>query len=86
MNGVSFESNCKVLDFGCGCASQLKYFTENHPNAKYFGTDIDPSSVEWVAKNYPNVSASVNAPDNKLNFDDNTMDPNLHCFNFFSFQ
>lgn len=74
MNGVSFDSNCKVLDFGCGCASQLKYFTENHPNAKYFGTDIDPSSVEWVAKNYPNVSASVNAPDNKLSFDDNTMD------------
>ncbi len=74
MNGVSFESNCKVLDFGCGCASQLKYFTGNHPNAKYFGTDIDPSSVEWVAKNYPNVSVSVNAPDNKLDFEDNTMD------------
>lgn len=74
MHGVNFEKNCNVLDFGCGCASQLKYFTENHPNAKYFGTDIDPSSIEWVANNYPNVSAFVNKPDSKLDFSDNTFD------------
>jgi SAM-dependent methyltransferase len=74
MHGVSFNEGCRVLDFGCGCASQLRYFLKNHPKADYYGNDIDPSTVQWVAENYPKVNTGVNKPEGPLSHESDFFD------------
>tara|TARA_B100000780_G_C21097519_1_gene442720 strand:+ start:99 stop:947 length:849 start_codon:yes stop_codon:yes gene_type:complete len=73
-SGFNFNKGANVLDFGCGCAGQLRYFLKNHPDANYYGTDIDPSTIEWVATNYPKINSSVNSPSDPLNFNDKHFD------------
>ena len=72
--GVDFNKDCKVLDFGCGVAGQLKFFTKNFGETSFYATDVDPSSVEWVSKNYPNVDVKLNDPKGPLDFSDNFFD------------
>ena len=73
-SGFNFEKGTNVLDFGCGCAGQLRYFFKNHPNSNYYGTDVDPSSIEWINKNYPLINCSVNSPSDPLDFIDKQFD------------
>lgn len=73
-NNVDFKDTCNVLDFGCGVAGQLCFFTKNHPHANYFATDVDPSSIEWVKSAYPQVDAKVNKPNGPIDYDDNVFD------------
>ena len=74
MHGVDFKEGCRVLDFGCGVAGQLCFFTKNYPHANYSGTDVDPSSIEWVKSAYPQVDAKVNKPNGPIGYDDNSFD------------
>lgn len=74
LNDVTFDKSCNVLDFGCGVAGQLNFFTKHHPLANYYATDVDPSSVEWINSAYPNVNVKVNKPDGPMDYEDNFFD------------
>jgi|TARA_B110000908_G_scaffold8787_2_gene10859 ubiquinone/menaquinone biosynthesis C-methylase UbiE len=74
LNGVNFNDNCNVLDFGCGVAGQLNFFTKSHPLANYYATDVDPSSIEWLQAAYPQVTSKINSPSGILEFEDSFFD------------
>jgi SAM-dependent methyltransferase len=40
-----------VLDFGCGCGRVLRAFHHMSPQAKLFGSDIDPEAIQWLNQN-----------------------------------
>lgn len=68
LNGMLFQKGTRVLDFGCGVAGQLRLFTKNLPDATYYATDVDPSSVSFVQENYPQVTAGVNRSEPPLEY------------------
>jgi SAM-dependent methyltransferase len=72
--GIRFDSSTKVLDFGCGVGRQLMPLTRHFPKAQYFALDVDPSSIEFIRKSYPSVSADVNGFMPPLKFADMEMD------------
>jgi SAM-dependent methyltransferase len=39
----------RVLDFGCGVGRILRPAARAHPEAEFWGCDIDAASVEWLA-------------------------------------
>ena len=41
----------RVLDFGCGVARVLRYFTEEAKTAEFWGCDIDGPSIRWDVEN-----------------------------------
>ena len=57
--GVNLRSGVAVLDFGCGVGRQLLHFTRDYPRPQYAACDVHPQYVEFVARAYPQVSASV---------------------------
>jgi ubiquinone/menaquinone biosynthesis C-methylase UbiE len=72
--GVKFDPQTKILDFGCGVGRQLLPMTRHFPDAQYFAVDVDPSSVEFIRRNYPTVHANVNGFMPPLKFADREMD------------
>ena len=65
-----------VLDFGCGCGRILRTFKNLHPEANFFGTDIDPEAIEWLKINYSSLGNFLVAPHSPpLGFED-------ECFEF----
>jgi SAM-dependent methyltransferase len=69
-----FDSQTKVLDFGCGGAGQLMPLVRHFPNAKYFACDVDPSSIQFVRENYSSVDAYANDFLPPLKYADGEMD------------
>ena len=43
--GVTAED--RVLDFGCGCGRVIRHAQALMPQARFFGTDIDPEAIAW---------------------------------------
>ena len=72
--GIKFDSSTKVLDFGCGAGTQLMPMTRHFPDAQFFAVDVDPSSIEFVRKNYPKVDAYTSSFMPPLKFADGEMD------------
>ena len=73
-HGVKFDKNTNILDFGCGVAGQLRPFVKHFPDAAFHACDVDPSSIEFINKNYPKVKAYANLFEPPLTFSDNQMD------------
>jgi SAM-dependent methyltransferase len=72
--GIPFDSSTKVLDFGCGVGRQLMPLVRHFPDAQYFAVDVDPSSVDFIRKAYPNVKSGINGFMPPLDFPDQAMD------------
>jgi SAM-dependent methyltransferase len=47
--GWSWEGK-RVLDFGCGAGRILRHFSPEARVAEFWGSEIDNSSVEWIAE------------------------------------
>ena len=50
----------KILDFGCGVGSMLKFLKENFNNSKFFAYDESSKSLEHVKSKYPDVDCLNN--------------------------
>ena len=72
--GVNLREKINILDFGCGVGRPLLHFTRNFPEPTYFACDVDHSSVEFIARNYPSVTSRTNQFDPPLPFDAESMD------------
>lgn len=71
--GMRFHHK-KILDFGCGVGRQLAQFTRELPDNQYFACDIDDLSIDFIAKNYPQVESYVSSFHPPLKYDDGTFD------------
>jgi SAM-dependent methyltransferase len=72
--GVKLRDKINILDFGCGVGRQLLHFTRNFPVPAYFACDVDHSAVDFIARNYPAVTARTNRFDPPLPFEAESMD------------
>lgn len=72
--GVKFDEKIKVLDFGCGGAGQLRMFTKHFPATHFYACDVDPSSIDFIKRSYPQVNSCVNNFKPPLPFDSNQFD------------
>lgn len=72
--GIDLNSNLRILDFGCGVGRQLLHFVRHYPQPSYFACDIDQISIKFIAKNYPEVEATVNSFTPPLNYPDSFFD------------
>ncbi|KOP23140.1 hypothetical protein AMR41_27955 [Hapalosiphon sp. MRB220] len=56
LEGIVIESNCSVLDIGCGKGELLEYLTLHLPdinNLNYLGIDIVPAFISAAKQKYP---------------------------------
>ena len=53
----------RILDFGCGAGRSLPYLAKRFPDAKLFGYDVSPFSLEQAAKSVPGVNLFSNWED-----------------------
>jgi len=67
----SFEH---VLDFGCGSGRVLRNFQDGPASCQFYGTDIDPESINWCKKNLTNIKWNINGYHPPLPYPDNTFD------------
>ena len=58
-SGTHVEELQAILDFGCGCGRVLRHW-HSLPRTKVFGTDHNPSLVNWVQKHLPFAHVQVN--------------------------
>jgi SAM-dependent methyltransferase len=58
-----------VLDFGCGCGRAIRNF-HSVPGTRFYGTDYNPSLVEWCRENLPFAEFGVNHVEPPLSYDD----------------
>ena len=72
--GIAFDKKVKVLDFGCGGAGQLRMFTKHFPSANFYACDVDPSSIDFIKRDYPQVESCVSNFQPPLPFDSNKFD------------
>lgn len=72
--GFTFDGTVKVLDFGCGGAGQLRMFTKHFPSANFYACDVDPSSIDFIKRGYPQVNSCVSNFKPPLPFDSNQFD------------
>lgn len=68
--GIKFEKNIRILDFGCGVGRQLLHFTRWYPKPNYYACDIDKNSIDFIVKNYPRVCAYANKFNPPLEYKD----------------
>ena len=50
-----------ILDFGCGCGRTLRWLTQQFPNARFSGADVDEEAIAWCRARLPAVDWRVNA-------------------------
>lgn len=46
----------KIVDFGCGVGSSIRFFREFFPQAQLIGTDISRKSIEIATAKYPHAT------------------------------
>ena len=71
---VKLNEQIRILDFGCGVGRQLLHFTRYFSNPDYYACDIDDTSIDFIAKFYPNVKSYTSSFHPPLNYEDNFFD------------
>ncbi|WP_353780207.1 methyltransferase domain-containing protein [Winogradskyella sp. 3972H.M.0a.05] len=61
----------KVLDWGCGPARIIRHFSELCPDADFYGTDYNKSTIAWNRANIKNVTFESNEVNPPTVFEDN---------------
>ena len=71
---VALDGDIRILDFGCGVGRQLLHFTRHFPKPAYFACDIDDTSIRFIRKHYPQVTAVQSAFHPPLEYPDGFFD------------
>src|SRR5688572_22403322 len=67
-NGLSVESFQSILDFGCGCGRVMRHWG-SLAHSRLYGTDYNPSLIEWCRSALPFAEFSVNQPEGPLPYE-----------------
>lgn len=68
-------SPANILDFGCGDGTMTNFVKNSFPQAKMFGVDPSPKSIEEAQSTFEGISFSVNSDEHtRLNFKPNFFD------------
>src|SRR5438105_12054681 len=59
-----------ILDFGCGVGLALRFFSECFPQAKLWGYDLSPASIEAARQRVPAAGLTTNPGDLREEFFD----------------
>ena len=68
-HGLNDDDINPVLDFGCGSGRVLRFW-KKHQQVEVFGTDYNPSLIEWCRRNLPFATVSTNDADGPLEYED----------------
>lgn len=77
------KDGARILDFGCGCGRTMKWMIESHPEAAFYGCDIDREAIHWCRENLPQGWFFVNAKTPPLDFESRCFDA-VYCFSVFT--
>jgi len=80
--GVAIGSVGSILDFGCGVGRILRYWAD-YPRNRLFGTDYQPSAVEWCKANMPFATFEMNRLEPHLNYAADSFDL-IYCLSVFT--
>jgi SAM-dependent methyltransferase len=58
-HGLDIEAFQSILDFGCGCGRIMRYWSKL-PHGRLYGTDYNPSLIQWCRRTLPFARFSVN--------------------------
>lgn len=72
-NGLDIESFRSILDFGCGCGRIMRHWA-NLPHAQFYGTDYNPSLIEWCRRALPFAKFSVNPLNGPFSYEEDQFD------------
>ena len=72
-NGLDIEAFPSILDFGCGCSRVMRHWNRLR-NPQLYGTDYNPSLIEWCRGALPFAEFSVNALDGPLPYNNSQFD------------
>ena len=65
----------KILDWGCGPGRVIRHLPTVIGNGcEYYGTDYNQKSINWCAKNIPDIHFNINSLDAKLPYPGNFFD------------
>jgi SAM-dependent methyltransferase len=70
---VEIDELDSILDFGCGCGRVLRHWRSLY-NTKVFGTDYNPTLIEWCRRNLPFAEVGVNHLHPPLKYTDANFD------------
>lgn len=73
-NGINFNKDTRVLDFGCGWGRILRFFTKDVHHENLFGTDVDKEVLEICENLNFNCNFYLNDAFPPTEFDDNFFD------------
>jgi len=62
------NENSNILDFPCGYGRILRYLKKEFPQAKFFGSDIDPRALNFCKKEFDIIPIQSNIDFNKVMF------------------
>jgi SAM-dependent methyltransferase len=51
--GIDFATARQILDFGCGYARILRFFTRDSPDATFVGVDVSEMLIDWCRTHLP---------------------------------
>lgn len=77
------KEGARILDFGCGCGRTLRWMIESHPQATFYGCDIDQEAIRWCRRNLPQGRFCVNSKMPPLGFESGYFDA-AYCFSVFT--
>lgn len=64
----------RILDFGCGSARVIRWFSDLSPGVELYGTDIHSAAIDWARESVPWVRLGVNSPEPPLDYPDAAFD------------
>ena len=81
-NGIGLGEGHSILDFGCGCGRVTRYW-QGVTAARVFGTDYNPTLIDWCSRNLRFAKFGVNQPIPPLSFADRQFDV-IYAFSVFT--
>lgn len=77
------KQGARILDFGCGCGRTIRWMIDSHPEAVFYGCDIDSEGIEWCREQLPTGNFWTNKALPPLDYEASFFDA-VYCFSVFT--
>lgn len=81
-HGSTMDDFQAILDFGCGCGRVIRQF-HSLKTAKLYGTDYNPTLIDWCKRNLPFAEFGINELQPPLSYRDGQFDL-IYAFSVFT--
>ncbi len=82
-NNVALHTGTQVLDFGCGCGRTIMWLMRDHPEANFYGCDVDSDAILWCRERLGGGDFLANNALPPLPYDSAYFDV-IYCFSVFT--